>query len=63
MAKQTICDYCGRVIKEPFHDYRGDLDSDCLVCLDVKITSLNSSKGNSNNPDLCRECIINVLRG
>jgi len=63
MATKTICDYCDKQIVEPFSDYRGDLDGDHLVVMEVKPMTMNSSQGNISNPDLCRECIINVLRG
>lgn len=60
--KKTICDYCGEEIKEPFRDYRGDLDTDHLAIIEIKPVTINSSQGNVKNPDLCRECIIKVLR-
>ena len=63
MARQTICDCCGKVIKEPFADYRGDINPDCLIVLEVKPISINSTKGIVHDPDLCRGCIINTLRG
>ncbi len=61
--KKTICDYCGAEIKEPFKDYRGDLDRDHLVVVEIKPTTMNSSQGNLSHPDLCRKCIIKVLKG
>ena len=32
---RTVCDYCGKEVKEPFHDYRGDLDGDHLAVSSV----------------------------
>ncbi len=61
--KKTMCDYCGKEIKEPFMNFRGDLDGDHLAVIEIKPTRLNSTQGNISNPDLCRECIIEVLRG
>ena len=61
--KQTICDYCGNKINEDFVDYRGDLAKDALACIEIKPTLLNKSVDIIHNPDLCRECIIKVLRG
>jgi hypothetical protein len=61
--KKTICDYCGREIKETFRDYRGDLDSANLAVIEIKPILLNRTTDVINNPDLCRECIIKVLRG
>ena len=61
--KQTICDYCGKAIKEEFKDYRGDLAKDALACIEIKPTLLNKSVDVIHDPDLCRECIIKVLRG
>ena len=63
MAVQTVCDYCGKVINELFRGYRGDLDSDCLAVIEVRVVSLNSSRKYPDKPDLCRECIIKTLRG
>ena len=61
--KQTICDYCGNIIKEEFKDYRGDLAKDTLACIKIEPTLLNKSVHVIHNPDLCRKCIIKVLRG
>ena len=61
--KKTICDYCDREINEPFSDFRGDLDGDHLAVIEIKPIALNSPQGNISHPDLCRECIIKVLRG
>ena len=60
---ELICDYCGKVINKPFSDYHGDLDMDCLAVIEVKVVSLNSTREYPDKPDLCRECIINTLRG
>ncbi|MFX1452440.1 MAG: hypothetical protein ACFFCM_16490 [Promethearchaeota archaeon] len=60
---QVVCDYWGKVIKEPFSDYRGDLDSKNLAVIEIKPTLLNQTTKKIENPDLCRECIIKVLRG
>jgi len=67
--QQIICDYCGKVINELFEDYRGDLDSSNLATLDIKVW-LNKTKEELkpfseiiDNADLCRECIIKVLKG
>ena len=61
--KKTICDYCGKEIKETFKDYRGDLDARNLAIIEVKPILLNQTDNRIENPDLCRECIIKVLRG
>ena len=63
MATKIVCDYCGKEIKEPFPDYRGDLDSENLAVIEIRPILLNQTEKKINNPDLCRECIINVLRG
>ena len=63
MATKIICDYCGIEIKEPFHDYRGDLDSKNLAIIEVKPKLLNRTTNTICNPDLCRKCIIKILRG
>lgn len=60
---KTVCDYCGREIKEPFHDYRGDLDSENLAIIEIKPIMLNKTSSKIDNPDLCRGCIIKILRG
>ena len=63
MATKTICDYCGKEIKEPFKDFRGDLAKDALACIEIKPTLLNRDGYNMlHDPDLCRECIITILR-
>lgn len=61
--KQIICDYCGGVIKERFKDYRGDLDNENLAVIEIRPILLNQTTNAIAYPDLCRECIINVLRG
>jgi len=60
---KTVCDYCGKEIKERFADYRGDLDSRNLAVIEIKPTLLNRTVDKIKNPDLCRKCIIKVLRG
>ncbi len=62
MATRTVCDYCDREIREPFRDYRGDLDSRNLAIIEIKPILLNQTTRKISNPDLCRECIIKVLR-
>ena len=61
--KKTICDYCGEEIKEPFEDFRGDLDCNNLAVIEVKPILLNQTTSKIENPDLCRQCILRVLRG
>ena len=41
--KKTICDYCGEEIKEPFNDFRGDLDPKNLAIIQVKPILLNQT--------------------
>ena len=60
---KTVCDYCGREVKEHFKDYRGDLDAKNLAIIEIKPTFLNRTVDKIDNPDLCRECIIRVLNG
>lgn len=61
--RKTICDYCGKEIKEPFSDFRGDLDAQNLAIIEVKPILLNQTTNRIKNPDLCKECIIKVLHG
>ncbi len=61
--RKIICDYCGREIKEHFKDYRGDLDSHNLAVIEIRPILLNQTTSEIDDPDLCRECIIKVLRG
>jgi len=62
--KQTICDYCGRVVNFPENrEVVGDLGSDHLAVIEIRPIKLNSSQGNIVNPDLCIECITKTLRG
>lgn len=61
--KQIICNYCGEVINESFSDYRGDLDSHNLACIEIKPRLLNKTDTKIDNPDLCRTCIIKALKG
>lgn len=60
---KTVCDYCGAEIKEPFRDYRGDLDAKNLAIIEIRPTLLNQTVSEIDNPDLCRACIIKILRG
>lgn len=60
---KIICDYCGEEIKESFEDYRGDLDNRNLAIIRITPVLLNQTDNRIDNPDLCRECIIKVLRG
>jgi len=60
---KVICDYCGKEIKESFKDYRGDLDGENLAAIEIKPIFLNRTTDKILNPDLCKECIIKVLRG
>lgn len=60
---KTICDYCGNEIKKPSGEFTGDLDCKNLAVVRVKPLLLNQTDSYIDNPDLCRECIIKVLRG
>lgn len=62
MATKIVCDYCGREIK-PVKDWRGDLDEENLAVIEIRPIFLNRTVDKISNPDLCRECIIKVLRG
>ena len=61
--KQIVCDYCEKVIKEPFTNYRGDLDNSTCAIIDITPRNLNKTSTHISKPDLCRECIIRVLQG
>ena len=61
--KKIICDYCGNEIKEFFEDYRGDLDGKNLAAIKIKPLWLNQTTHTIDHPDLCKECIIKVLKG
>ena len=61
--KKTICDYCGAEIKECLTDYRGDLDEKNLAAIKIKPLWLNRTTDTLDNPDLCKGCIMKVLRG
>lgn len=60
---KTVCDYCGKEIKKSFEDYRGDLDEKNLAAIKIEPLWLNRTTDTIDNPDLCKECIIKVLKG
>lgn len=61
MTKIT-CDYCGREINPNKKEFTGDLDDSNLAVIKVEPLLLNQTTSKINNPDLCRECIIKVLK-
>ena len=62
--KQTICDYCGEGVNFPTNrEITGDLDPRNLAVIRIQPILLNKTDSKINNPDLCRECIIKVLKG
>ncbi len=59
---KKICDYCGKEIKSNEKEFTGDFDSRNLAVIKVEPLLLNQTDSKIDNPDLCVECIIEIIR-
>lgn len=59
---KTLCDYCGKEIKNSETEFTGDLDNRNLAVIRVEPILLNQTDSKIDRPDLCVACIIKTLK-